>query len=185
MLQYVCAYFLLNRKRQDENYNTVLDLYHLSFHSFAKLLTDAQLQVAPLGMRCNVSAVLSSTCNNLVLTKFLDFRYFIFYWRCPHSMRSRVCVTIGRPSVRLSHRSTAAAVASRFLLLNAVRVGDIDGQLQAPVPRTSCRRAQQQRRRSTALSSECGQCHVESRGRGWTQTCFFAWLTSLLCLTFV
>jgi len=46
-------------------------------------------------------------------------------------MRSRVCVTIGRPSVRLSHRSTAAAVASRFLLLNAVRVGDIDGQLQA------------------------------------------------------
>ena len=79
MLQYVCAYFLLNRKRQDENYNTVLDLYHLSFHSFAKLLTDAQLQVAPLGMRYNVSAVLSSTCNNLVLTKFLDFRYLIFY----------------------------------------------------------------------------------------------------------
>jgi len=71
-------------------------------------------------------------------------------------MRSRVCVTIGRLSVRLSHRSTAAAVASRFLLLNAVRVGDIDGQLQAPVPRTSCRRAQQQRRRTRRSVANAG-----------------------------
>ena len=44
-------------------------------------------------------------------------------------------------SVRLSQRSTAAAVGLVGLLPSALRVGDIDRQLQAPAPRTSCRRA--------------------------------------------
>jgi len=41
---------------------------------------------------------------------------------------------------------------SAGLLLSALRAGDIDRQLS--VPRTSCRRAQQQWRRGTALSGQ-------------------------------
>jgi len=78
-------------------------------------------------------------------------------------MRNRVYETVERPSVCLSHRSTAAAVAGGFAL-SALRTGDIVRQRRLPAAlRTSCRRAQQQRRRSTALSSKCGQCHVDSR----------------------
>ena len=73
-------------------------------------------------------------------------------------MRSIVCVTVGCPSVcpfvcpiiRPQQRRAAA------LLLSAVRTGDIDRQRWAPY-------AQQQQHRSTALSSKCGQCHVDSR----------------------
>ena len=36
------------------------------------------------------------------------------YWRCPHSMQSRVCVMVSCPSVHLSHRSTASAAAGGF-----------------------------------------------------------------------
>jgi len=42
----------------------------------------------------------------------------LYYRRCPHSMRSGVYATVGRPSVRLSvclsHRSTAATAAGVF-----------------------------------------------------------------------
>jgi len=41
------------------------------------------------------------------------------------------------------------------LPLSAVRAGDIDQQRREPG-------AEQQRGRSTALSSKCGQCHVDS-----------------------
>ena len=42
---------------------------------------------------------------------------------------------------------------------------EIDRQLRAPAPRTSCTAgARQQLRRSTALNSTCGQCRVNSRG---------------------
>ena len=58
--------------------------------------------------------------------------------------------------VRQQHRWPAG------LLLSALRAADID--LQLPARRTGCRRAQQQRRRSTALRSKCGQCHVDRRG---------------------
>jgi len=36
------------------------------------------------------------------------------YWRCQHSMRSRIYVTVGCLSIRLFHRSTAATAASGF-----------------------------------------------------------------------
>ena len=48
-----------------------------------------------------------------------------------------------RPIIRPQRRRAAG------LLLSAVRAGDID---------------RQQRRRSTALSSKCGECHVDRRG---------------------
>ena len=38
----------------------------------------------------------------------------ILCWCCPHSMRSRVYVSVGCPSACLSHRSTAAAAAGGF-----------------------------------------------------------------------
>jgi len=44
-------------------------------------------------------------------------------------MRSRVYVTVEPPSVRLYHCSTAAAVATGGLLLNAQLEGNIDPQL--------------------------------------------------------
>jgi len=84
------------------------------------------------------------TCTNL-----LNFRHR------PHNMRSRVYVTVGCPSVCLSHYSTAAATCSGFAA-ERPRAGDIDRQRRAPD-------AQQQRRRSTALSSKCEQCHVDSK----------------------
>jgi len=60
-----------------------------------------------------------------------------------------------RLSVRLSHRSTDAAVAGGFAAERpaGMRYRSIAGA-----------GAQQQRRRSTALSSKCGQCHVDSGG---------------------
>jgi len=62
----------------------------------------------------------------------------------------------GRASVRLSQRSTAPAVAGGFAAERPVGRRYQSIALGAGV--------QQQRRRSTALSSKCGQCHVDSRG---------------------
>ena len=61
--------------------------------------------------------------------------------------RASVCL-----SVRLTHQSTAAAVAGGF----AAERPDSDRQLHAGAGAAyhSCRRAQQQRRRSTALDSK-------------------------------
>jgi len=60
-----------------------------------------------------------------------------------------------RPSVCAIIRQEQRRAAG--LLLSAVRAGDISRQRRAPM--------QQQRRRSTAFSSKCGQCHVDGRGR--------------------
>jgi len=57
-----------------------------------------------------------------------------------------------RPSVCPVYRPLQQRAAAG-LPLSARRAGDIDRLLPG---------AQQQRRRSTALSSECGQCHVDS-----------------------
>ena len=73
------------------------------------------------------------------------------YWHYPVSMRSRVYVVVGRLSVRLYVRQAHAAAAG--LLLSGRRAVDIDPLLPG---------AQHQRCRRTALSSKCGQCHVDS-----------------------
>jgi len=54
--------------------------------------------------------------------------------------------------------------AATGLLLRARQEGDIDQLLHgAPAAvEPAGAGSQQQRRRSTALSSECGQCHVDS-----------------------
>jgi len=61
-----------------------------------------------------------------------------------------------RPSVRLSHRSTAAAARSGFAAerIAGRRYRSIAG-------------AQQQRRCSTAISSKCEQCTSIAEGWGW------------------
>jgi len=66
--------------------------------------------------------------------------------------RSRV-----RPSVRLSVCSIVGQQERRAarLLLSAPPAGDVDRQLRAPAFSV------QQRRRSTALSSKCGQRYVD------------------------
>ena len=69
-------------------------------------------------------------------------------WHCPHSMWSRVCVTVGRPSACLSVRSSILAPSSW-------RAGDIDRLLH---DRRLAAAAPQQRR----AAAECGQCHVVS-----------------------
>ena len=73
------------------------------------------------------------------------------YWHCRLSMRSRVCVMVGRLSVRLYVRQPHTGAAG--LLLSGRRTGNIDPLLSG---------AQHQRCRRTALSSKCGQCHVDS-----------------------
>ena len=78
----------------------------------------------------------------------------VCYWHCPvcphpHGARSRVYETVEHPSVRPSHRSTAAAVCGEFAasLLSALRTGDIDRQ-QVPAISSS-----QQRCRDAAFGS--------------------------------
>ena len=73
------------------------------------------------------------------------------YWRCPHSMWSTVYDVVGCLCVCLSHRLTTAVVFGGFAA---------ERHIDWPwwVPGT-----QQQRCRSTVLSSKCGQCYVH----GW------------------
>ena len=72
-------------------------------------------------------------------------------------MRSRVCVTVECPSVRLSVPSTDISSGVRRVCCLAPGWQEI--QIDSRRWRT-----QQQRCRSTALSSKCGQCRVDSRG---------------------
>ena len=65
-------------------------------------------------------------------------------------VRTSIC-----PSVSLSHQSNAVAAG---LLLSAVRAKDIDRQRRAPGSSSAAARVC-----STALSSKCGQRHVDSR----------------------
>ena len=72
-------------------------------------------------------------------------------------MRSRVYKTVRCPSVRLSHKSNAATACGGFAAERRTRK-----RYRSTAPGAR----QQQRRspgRSTALSSKCGQCHVDSR----------------------
>ena len=84
----------------------------------------------------------------------------VSYWHCPHSMRSRVYVTVGCPSVRLSVCPSVFSIIrpqqrrATGLLLSARAGGGY---------RLSAANAGRPRRCSTVLSSKCGQCHVDSR----------------------
>jgi len=82
--------------------------------------------------------------------------------RACRPIRSRVYVAVERLSVRLSHRSTAAAVAGGFAAKRPA--GRRYQSSAAGAAYTSCRRAQQHLCRGMALSSKCGQCRVDSRG---------------------
>ena len=70
-------------------------------------------------------------------------------------MRSRVYVTVRRPSVCLSHRLTAAAVCCGFAAERSAGRTYRSTAVGAGV--------QQQQRRSTALSSKCTHCYFDSR----------------------
>ena len=81
------------------------------------------------------------------------------YWNRLESMKR----SSFRLSVCLSHRSTAAAACGEFAAERPA-----DGRYRSTSAgasaHSSCRRAQQQRRRCTALSNKRGQCLVDSRG---------------------
>ena len=86
-----------------------------------------------------------------------DLTIWLAFWHCAHSMRSRVYKTVRCLSVRLSHQSNAATACGGFAAER--RTGkDIDRQRRAPGSSSAAARG-----RSTALSSKCGQCHVDSR----------------------
>jgi len=75
--------------------------------------------------------------------------------------RSRVRPSI-RPYFRLSVRLYIPSIDS-----SSSSGGFADGRLAGKQCRSIAGDgAQQQQRRSTALSSKCGQCRVDSRGRG-------------------
>ena len=80
-----------------------------------------------------------------------------FYWHCSHSTRQGPSVCL---FVCLSQLSGAAASAVG-LLLWARRAGDIDRLMHGRCPVATAQHAHC----STALSSECEQCHVHSRRR--------------------
>ena len=80
--------------------------------------------------------------NNLLL---FESNYLVYhYWHFLHSIRSKVYVTVRRPSVCLSVCPVAAAEEQ-------LRRSQVAGD-----PAVA-------RGRSMALSSKCGQCHVYSR----------------------
>jgi len=89
---------------------------------------------------------------------FLVLLYYLYqwnsaqygYWHCPHG-RASIC---NRLSVRMSHQQQRWPAG---LLLSALLAGDIDRQRRAPVSHAGALS-------STALSSKCGQCHVDSAG---------------------
>jgi len=76
------------------------------------------------------------------------------YWRCPHRMRSRVYVTVGRPSVRLSPCPSVPPFCLRTPLPRVCCCGPGEQEISIDCCTAG---AQQQSRRS-----KCGQCHVVS-----------------------
>jgi len=80
------------------------------------------------------------------------------YWRFPHSICSKVYVMLGRTSVcrtssaSLSHRSTAATAVGGFVAERPAGARSIDSCAHRAAG-------------APALSSNCGQRHVESRRR--------------------
>ena len=84
---------------------------------------------------------------------------FIFYWHCPHSMRSKVYETVGRPSVRLSACLpvclSVPSCGRRTPLLRVCCCGPGGQEISITCCTTG---AQQPPRRS----SKCEQCHVVS-----------------------
>ena len=60
-------------------------------------------------------------------------------WCCPHAMRSRVYVTVGCPSICLSHLSTAAVAACGWFAAERPACRRYRLQVRAPAPRTSYR----------------------------------------------
>ena len=94
------------------------------------------------------------------------------FWHCLHSMQTRVYVTVECPPVCPSHRYTAAVVAGRFAAECPASRTYRSTAAGAAYQLHCCRRAQQQWRRSSALSSKCGQCHVDNAQH--THTCLMA-----------
>jgi len=92
----------------------------------------------------------------------------------PHSMRSRVYVTVGRPSVRPSVRLSVCPIVRQpvrrvaGLLLSAVRAGDVDRQRRAPAPSSSGAAARAAARRSAA---NAGSVMSTAELTRLTQTC--------------
>ena len=78
-------------------------------------------------------------------------------WSCRASVR----LSVGRLSQSHNRQQQRWPAG---LLFSAMRAEYINRQRRAPAPRSNWRHAQQQRGRSTAQSSKCGQCHVDSRG---------------------
>jgi len=103
------------------------------------------------------------------MTSFiLIHRCKMCYWRCLHNTRSKVCnryVTVGCPSVRLSHRSTAAAagVGRLFCCWARASVADIDRQLRAPCCKRRC------------SAENGGSVMLRADGGGLTRTWIFDW----------
>ena len=102
-----------------------------------------------------------------------QLEHSVLCWYRTHSIRSRVYVTVERPSVRpsvrLSHRSTAAAVARGFAAEHPAGRRH-RSTTAAPAPRTTCRRVQQQRRRRSAANA--GSVSLIAEERGCTQSRF-------------
>jgi len=92
------------------------------------------------------------------LLLFLILNHLRFYWHCPHSMRSKVYATVGRPSVRPFVPSIDCSNVDRWVCCWVPRGQEISID--------SCGR------RLQALSSKCGQRRVESRRRRFNTDVF-------------
>ena len=83
--------------------------------------------------------------------------------------------SVVRPYACISRRSTAAAACGGFAA--ECRAGRTYRSTAAGVG------AQQQRRRSTALSSTCGQCHVDNRGMRLSRDCVYFFFLFVACIS--
>jgi len=94
-----------------------------------------------------------------ILTQHLTFlTHPVYYWHCPH-MRSRVYVTVVRPSVRLSPIDRLQQRQPASLLLSALRAGDLDRQLQGA------------RHQCSATNANADSVMLIADGGGLTWTC--------------
>jgi len=99
---------------------------------------------------------------------FVCFIYLCFvYWHCPRSTRSRVYVTVGCLSVRLFIASFDRRNGVWRVCCWASRQQEIS--IDSGGRWASSSNSAAARGRSTALSSKCRQCHVDSQviWRGW------------------
>jgi len=131
--------------------------------------TSYSVSVAACSSQC--SGLVNST-NNTGITnnRGVSFSRCRFYWHCPHSMRSRVCVVVRCLSICLSVPAWAhGSKLTEHCRLAAVGLAGRRYQLLHG-------------RHSAVTVGECRQCHIVSVRRKLNTDLFFFFICCCLCI---